>query len=414
MTRAPKFLLIFAVVASATTLDLSQWRYRKSIPLTPGTGLTVVDVDRDVYVGSATALADLLVIHDGKEVPFVIDTPVAEKPAAVPSEERLLDESVIPGLGLLFTIHLKRPVEHHAILLHTGEKNFRKRVRIETSQDGVEWALARSDGAIFNFSQDGREFSSMIVEYPVSTKPFVRVNIIGWMRTGDFGAAIVEHAESRQVAYEVFATLVPQVTEDAVTKSTVVTVDQGVSGLPVSRVLLQVLTLRFQRAAVIETSGDSKNWQYVGQQVIALARGPGFTEESLVLPVPGAQRFIRLRIYNRDDRPLQIGKLNLEGQVSEIKFLAPESGSYWLYYGNPAVIRPREYDLGAVIAHQTFREIKTPFNSPEVNPTYRPPASARKPWSEQHPAILYTVLGGAILALGIATLRFMSRLRTPA
>jgi hypothetical protein len=47
----------------------------------------------------------------------------------------------------------------------------------------------------------------------------------------------------------------------------------------------------------------------------------------------------------------------------------------------------------------------------ELNPAYRPPPPPKKPWSEQHPAILYTVLGGAVLALGIATFRFASRLR---
>jgi hypothetical protein len=404
MTRAPKFLLIFAMIASAAPLDLSAWKFRKTIPGTRRGALMVAELDRDVYIGSATALADLVVVNDGKEVPFVLETPAAEEAAPAPREERIFDESVVRGVGVQFIIHLKTPVEHHALLLHTGEKNFRRRVRIETSQDGVEWALARGDGAIFNFSQDGREFESNIVEYPVSTRPYLRVTIPGWMKTGDFTAAIVEHKEPQPPAYEVFSRLVPQIAEDPSTRSTLVTVDQGASGLPVSRMQVQVLTLRFQRAVVVETSGDGNNWQYSGQHVIA--------PESLALPVSGAQRWIRLRIYNRDDESVKIGKLILEGLVSRIKFLAPDEGPYWLYYGNPAASRAREYDLGAVLANGSFREVKTPFGNPENNPAYHPPAGPKKPWSEEHPAILYTVLGGAVLALGIATLRFAARLRT--
>ncbi len=47
----------------------------------------------------------------------------------------------------------------------------------------------------------------------------------------------------------------------------------------------------------------------------------------------------------------------------------------------------------------------------EPNPEYRPPATPDKPWSERHPVILYTVLGGAVLGLGAATLRFAAGLR---
>ena len=73
-----------------------------------------------------------------------------------------------------------------------------------------------------------------------------------------------------------------------------------------------------------------------------------------------------------------------------------------------------EYDLASVLARQSLPEHAWTLERQEPNPLYRPPTPPKKPWSEQHPAMLYTVLGGAVLALGIATLRFMARLRTPA
>jgi len=423
MTRAPEsllkygraggfacqFLLILAVVAAAAPRDLSAWKYRKLIPLTPGDGLSVVKLDRDVYIGSSNSVADLVIIRDGQEVPFLLSTPETEQ-AERQHSERLLNEAVLPGEGLQFTIHLKRPAEHNSILLHTDEQNFRHRVRIETSQDGVRWAIARNDGAIFNFSQDGREFSSTLVQYPVSTRPFLRVTIFGWTKMGAVTAAIVEHKEAQPAVYEVFSTLMPQIWEDSATKSTVATVDQGVAGLPVIRIRLETSSPQFQRAVAIESSDDGKQWQYLGQDVIARLPGPDFREESLELHTPGARRYLRLRIYNRDDQPVQIGHLTLEGLVREIRFLAPAQGSYWLYYGNPAASLP-EYDLRAVLARRSFHETASTLGAAEANPAYRPPPAPRKPWSEQHPAILYTVLAGAVLALGIATLRFAARLR---
>jgi hypothetical protein len=413
MNRASKFLLLFAVIASAAPLDLSAWKYRKRIPLTPGDGLSVVKLDREVYIGSSGAITDLRVIRDGAEVPFILTTREAQA-APESGPERLLDESVVPDAGLQFMIHLRKPGEHNSVLLQTDEKNFRRRVRIETSQDGVRWAIARDDGAIFNFSQDGREFSSTVVEYPVSTKPFIRVTIFGWTKKGSVTAAMVERSTGQPALYEVFSTLAPKVWEDSETKSTVATVDQGVSGLPVSRIRLETSSPQFQRAVTIETSDDGQQWQFLSQDVIARLPGADFKEESLEMRASGARRYLRLRIYNRDDQPLQIGRLTLEGLVSEIKLLAPADGPYWLYYGNAAATRLPEYDLSAVLARKSFREVAATLNAAEANPAYHAPAPPRKPWSEEHPAILYTVLGGAVLALGIATLRFMARLRTPA
>jgi hypothetical protein len=413
MNRAAKFLLIFAVFASAESVDLSAWKYRKQIQVTPGDGLAVVKLDREVYVGSSNWVADLIVIRNGQAVPFVLNTPETQQEPD-PLVEKLLDESVVPGTGLQFMIHMRRPTKHNSIQLRTDEKNFRHRVRIETSQDGVRWAVARNDGAIFNFSQDGRDFSSTVVEYPISTRPFLRVTIFGWTKTGAVTAAIVEQQESQPAVYEVFSTLVPQVWEDPATKSTVATVDQGVTGLPISRIRLETTSPQFQRAVTIETSDDGKLWQFLSQDVVARIPGPEFREESLEVRASGARRYLRVRIYNRDDQPLPIGRITLTGLVSEIKLLVPAEGPYWLYYGNSSATRLPEFDLSAVLARRSFRELSSTFGPAEPNPTYHPPIPPKKPWSEEHPAILYTVLGGAVLALGIATLRFMARLRTPA
>jgi hypothetical protein len=414
MTRAYSGLVIFALLASAAPLDLSAWKYRKKIPVTPGNGLAVVKLDREVYFETSNWAADLRVVRDSNEVPFVLTTLGERDERTVQPETNLLDRTVVPGVGLQFVVRLPRSAQHSSIELHTAQKNFRQRVRVETSQDGRLWAIARDDGAIFNFSQDGRELSSTLVEYPVSTRPFLRITVFGWNKTDMVESAIIGQVDSRPATFEVFATLVPQVWEDPKTKSTVATLDMGVSGLPVSRLRIETPSPQFQRAVTMETSDDGKAWQYLSQRAIARLPGPEFTEESLLLPAWGARRYLRVQIYNRDDQPIQVARIILEGLASEIKLLTPTAGDYWLYYGNPDVTHLPEYDLSEVLARKSFKKNPVALGSAEPNPLYHPPPVPQKPWSEQHPAILYTVLGGAVLALGIATLRFMMRLRRPA
>jgi hypothetical protein len=401
------------LIATAAPLDLSAWKYRKRIPLTPGDGLAVVKLDREVYIGSQFERNDIRVIRDEAEVPYVRDAPAMEDVDST-QPEKLLDMSVIGGPAVQFTVNAGRHL-HNQIRIRTSERNFRQRVRIEASGDNQHWAVLRSDGAIFDFTQDYRQFSSLDVEFPVSTKPFLRVTILGWNKIPSVLAAYVNRKLARPAEREVLATMSPSFVEDTKTQSTVATLDLGVEGLPIDRITFQVESKQFQRAVGVESSTNGSDWAFLAQGVIARLPGSDFTEEDLSVSIPEMyRRFLRIRIYDRDDQPLQIGRIQFEGLVRYIKFAASDAGNYWLYYGNSKVHAP-VYDLPDLLSRREhLSETRWLLGSAEVNPAYRAPAAPRKPWSEQHPAILYTVLGGAVLALGIATLRFMARMRTPA
>lgn len=416
MTRAPKFLLIFAMIACAAPINLSTWKYRKKIALTPGDGVAVVSLDREVYAAIGSRYYKMRVYRDNEEAPYVFRSSDRTVEDRMVAPEQIFDQAIVPNVGLEFTVHSRHGGAHNKIVIFTDLKNFRNRVRIETSQDGMHWSVARDDGAIFNFSQDGREFSSTRVEYPVSRRPFLRATIFGWTKNGSVTGASVDHNEQKPEVFEVYATATPQISEDPATKSTLVRVDLGLTGLPVNRLRLESASPQFQRAVGIETSDDRESWTFGGGGTIARLPGPEFTEESLLLLTGGGHRYFRLRVYNRDDKPIQIGRIQAEGPVYQVKFLAPTPGTYWLYYDGPEpeLAMMPEYDLGTVLARKTLPEHIWPLERQEPSPAYRAAALPRRPWSEQHPAILYTVLGGAVLALGIATLRFMARMRTPA
>lgn len=398
------------MIASAAPLDLSAWKYRKRIALTPGEGLAVVKLNREVYLGAEFDLDDLRVVRDGAEVPYVRETLGVEHDHVI-TPEKLFDLSVVDGPGVQFAMHIPR-IPHNRIRLQTDERNFRKRVRIEASADNQHWATLRSDGAIFDFTQDGRQFSSLTVDFPVSTKPYLRVTILGWDKIAYVQGAYVDYDVRRPALRETLATVTPQIAENAKEQSTIATLDIGAEGLPVDRIVLEISSPQFQRAVGVEVSRDAKDWSYLSQGVIARLPGKGFTEEWLALSIPQTnRRFLRLRIYNRDDQPIQIGSIRLEGLIRRIKFLASAAGDYWLYYGNPKVHAPH-YDLPMLLSRlENTDGIPWAIAPAETNPSYRPPPPPRKPWSEQHPAILYAVLGGAVLALGIATFRFAWRLR---
>jgi len=119
------FLLLFAVLANAATLDLSAWQYRKRIPLTPGDGLAVAKLDRDVYFGAASDLSDLRVLRDGVEVPFGLRTLLRTGEDDMRLPERILDMSVIDSSRIQFTVHVPL-TRKDRIRLDVRQQNFDK------------------------------------------------------------------------------------------------------------------------------------------------------------------------------------------------------------------------------------------------------------------------------------------------
>ena len=412
MIRAPKFLLIFAMIASAASLDLSAWKYRKRIALTLGDGFAVVKLDREIFIGARNTLADVRIVRDGEEIPSVIHYDAVGN-LTLPSL-KIVDKGIVEGKGVQFTLIASGA--HDRVFIATKKHNFWQTVVIEASQDNKHWATLRSDGLIFDASQDGRAFRVMDVPYPVSTRRFLRVTVLGWMDLDAVESAGLDLASPLALdVMEMLSSITPVVTEDAATQSTLLTVDQGVSGLPIDQLHITSTTPAFHRAVTVEVSDDGKLWSSPAHGLfVRRVHNSGFSEESLTVPLflDSGSRYQRVRVYNRDDQPLQFGPVQCEGRVRLIKFRAPASGNYWLYYGNPGAVTQPVYDLGKTLSWQEqLAKTAVPLGPAELNPAYRPPLPPRKPWSEQHPAILYTVLGGAVLALGIATFRFAVRLR---
>ena len=398
------------MLASAAPLDLSAWKYRKRIPLTPGDELAVVKLDREVYKDAQGTFVDLRVVRDGEEVPWVLDYRFGDSFHV--DSTKMVDKSIADGRNLRFTMVASSP--HNSVTIGVRRHNFRQTVIIEASQDGEHWDTLRSDGAIVDFLQDGRELQSTDVPYPVSTRRFLRITILGWIDLDAIHSAALSLVGPPPTdRWETLSTVAPEVHEDPKTRSSILTIDQG-QWLPVTRLRISTTTLAFHRGVTVDTSDDGVHWKTCCDRVIRRVQDPDFSDETLDLSIYGnkGSRYQRLRVYNGNNRPLQFGPVRCEGRIGLLKFRASTAGTYWLYYGNPAEMMSPEYDLGKTLSSkdQLAKDAITPAPA-ELNPGYHPPPTPKKPWSEQHPAILYTVLGGAVLALGIATFRFAARLR---
>jgi len=409
MTRRLLSLLLFSVPAMQA-LDTTRWQSQAAIQVPPGSaGIATVKLTREIYVRSRAGLADLRVVRGGDEVPYLIDV----RRGTVEFREiepPVINQSVAPGRGLQLTLDLGSHFKHSRVRLSTGETNFKQKVRIETGDDGRSWAIVRADGYIFDFSQGDRHMAMLTVDYPASTMRYVRVTVFGWMKTDAVRQAWAAYRNEIPAERDVMDTVVPQQSQDPETKSSLLLIDLKQAGVPYDRVRLESESSHYYRAAELETSKDGKDWRFAASGTIFQtasepSSGLAFGERH--------ERYLRLRIFNGDDKPVPVQSVVIEVTARLLKFaLASGAAPFYLFTGNPDA-KPPSYDFGAILAREAPQpEVGAVLIAPAANPGYRPPPPPVKPWSERYPQLLYGTLAAAILVMGYVTVRFLMKVKS--
>ena len=393
-----------AVFVLLGAFEPARWKYRSAVAIPSGAELLSIRLTRAIYSRSAPGLPDLRIVCDTSEVPYVLEA----RTGSVEEHERnaeIINKEVAPGAGLRLTLDLGVASKHSRIRLRTPERNFRELVRIETSDDNRSWAIVRDDASIFRFYQDGRSADLLTVDYPVSTRRYVRVSVPGWNESGSISGVFVAFREVRLPELEVMASLNPKAIEEPNTKSTRYEMDLGVEGLPHDRLRVETGESFYHRAVELETSTYGKKWSRLGSGV--LYRLPGDSADSITFPETH-DRYLRLRVFNEDNRPIQLGLVHVATVVRYVTFQAETELPHWLFYGNPEADRPL-YDLGMILARRSVEPVQVAARAPESNPNYQPLPEPGKPWTDRYPALLYTILGAAVLAMGYVTVRFLRK-----
>jgi len=404
MTKLVLSLLALASLGRAD-FDAARWRLRKPIRLTANVPLSSVRIDSEIFRGSPEQLDDVRVVRDAAEVPYVLQTLYGQR-GDREFQPAISNQSVTPD-GVQATLDLGARAQHNRLRIATRRVNFKQRVRIETSDDAQHWAVAREDGFIFDFSEGDRHAAVLTVEYPLSTRRYVRVTIMGWTSPADLTSAFLTYHSETAGVRDVLATVTPAAVENPKEQTSTWTADIGFAGLPHDQVQVEIGAGLFYRTVEIESSRDAKSWLYVGQAAISRTAD----HESLTLSFPEQwERYLRLRVHDGDSAPLQARRFAFSAYRRVLKFPASAPGQYWIYYGNPSAKRP-SYDFAQVMP-AAVQAADAALGAEDANPAYRPPEEPQKPWTDRHPQVLYVVLGLAVLGMGFVAVRFLMRVRT--
>ncbi len=379
-----------------------------------GAGRVAFTLDRDVYEQARADLGDLRIFDDaGAQVPFLLQRALKEAEGA-PRYPEVSNRSFARGEKASVTLDFKNPLLKDELHLSLSGENFRRRVTVEgRSRRDPGWTTLTDDAYVFaipgpvparhevvRLPENNFQVLRVTVHHDVDDLPRIEI-VDAWVRP-----------EPRRRPREVV--LSPKVvrSEDTQARETRFLLDLGARHQPFLGLQVEARDPRFFRGVVIDArvepvgpaSADELAWQYVADGMLYRTAEPdGGAGDSLRMDVSGRARVLRLTVKNRDDKPLDVLVVTVFVPVERVAFEAAPGRTYKLTYGNAALVAP-VYDLARTAGDPSLWAARAE-EARLGEPVRAALPLAARPWTEQHPALLWGGLLSVVALMAAVTWR---------
>lgn len=430
---AVTFVVGLAGASSAGEFRIARWPYMAPITLENIRQKKVVEcaLTPEVYDVARPDLWDLRVGgENGEETGYLLRR-AAGSAQEVPITVTLYNRSYVPGKQSSITADFGSKIIKNRISVKTPGTNFRRKVRVEASDDGESWASISRDSYLFRIGGSDGAYDKEVVGIPENNQRYLRITVF----RGDEDPDVVEIEDvkaSRLVKIAAETVQVPIVSAKTETKkrATDILLDLGFKNLPLHTVNVDFSDEDFFRNVTVEGRNretlvvrtpveDSPAmektvkvpWHQVTKSKIYRFSSGGAAEQSLSLKLKGTRyRYLRIRIRNDDNLPLHFTAARVERLVERIAFPAKTEARLSLYLGNPKTRKP-SYDVGHYLDRMREQGVyEAALGKVEQNPRYRK-VEKTVPWSERHKGIIWVALLVMLAALGLLVYRIAASAR---
>ena len=359
-----------------------------------------------VYQHARPGLADLRVLDEaGREVPFFIHVP-----RGVHRQEwrdvRVLEASFLPGAHTQVILDTGTPVApHNSIELSIRETDFFAWVEVAASDDASTWRILSERLPLYRFAAEGHTGRQML-KYAPSNSRYLRLRLL----KGDSALSVSGARASQEIVEEPErVTLVAHLTpaEKLPERHSGWQADFGAGAPPVSAAVFTATEPEFHRPVRITASHNGTAWHGAGSgEIYRLRRPTGVRENLWVTFDETQQRYLRVEVFNRNDPPLASLAVEFRGLPRRIVFRQEPGRTYRLIYGYDKA-RATAYELARLVAPAEISTAVAGSLGEEAPMPGHPRPLPPPPWTERHPALLWTSLGIAVLILGWLAIRSM-------
>jgi hypothetical protein len=405
------------VLIVAASPEQRYFRYESPLaaPLAQ-TGQTCVVLDAAIFAHAERGLADLRVYANGTETPYALDA--AETTESIPQTVQPLNAGVRGG-HTVFDAQIPQ-APYRDLQLDLDAHDFLAAVTVSGSraQDARE-TTRLGEYTIFDFTHQklGR---STVLHLPVSDFPVLHFSIAGPIKPEEVQGLSAARVRKVQAAYLTVAESTHAALKDRASQF-VFTVPAHV---PVDRVVFVPgpVPPQFSRSVSITVEpvippvdpNALGIYSSVGGgnllRIHSVHNGRRIDEENLIVDAPHIEgdgdRKWTIRVENGDDAPIAFKDVRLEMRVRKLCFDGVAGASYSLFYGDSALPPPR-YDYATLFAEQDNAQ-QAALGAETLNANFVARPDTR-PFTEQHPALLWIALLLVIVVLGLVALRSVKR-----
>jgi hypothetical protein len=417
-------VLLTGMINNVFALDLTQWKYQAAVTVEEGTGqYCKLTLTPDIYNVARSDLGDIrLVDADGEQIPYVLAKPkdITEKQNYKPE---VINRSTGVGKTAMITLDFGKQVIKNSIEVETGGNNFRRAVRVEGSNDNIDFFTLVENAYVFAVSFD-RRFEQ--IDLPSNDYRYLRITVRP-MATEEKSPAINEVrafkiGESPTERQAVKMTPIDH-SENEENNSSIYIYDFAYCRLPVSEIELDIADDSFYRYVTIagrdaekrQVKIDSEDnrqrfkevevrWErIINGTIYRYIAADGQKRESLILRIPSGRsvyRYIKIIISNYDDKPVILNSASANMTAHKIIFEKKDNAELILYVGSESVRAP-QYDLARMLSNPLQVEaLVAKLSGITSNPLYGQAEEKLAAWTERHKVLLLIVMVIVVLVLG--------------
>ena len=366
----------------------------------------------EVFGEARTDLADLrLRDAGGREVPYALRVRrTRQEQQSLEARQFNRGQQADRSFELSLDLGQDR-AEHNLIEIVAKGDDFRRRARVEGSDDGRDWRLLTEDWLVHFPVRDRPPVDSNRVTYPPCRYRYLRVQIHPDRSlphdSADISSVRVFHTVNIPGEYRTLPAVLGLREPDKTLygPGSAWSIDLGADSVPCEMLRLEIDDDGFTRHYDLEAAEPGGVIRSITDG--DLRRPPGRKHEPIEIHfAETTAHFLKLRVTDHRNPPLDLKGVQYTSPAREL--VLARRNIAWplrLYVGNPRAAEPH-YDFAAGLA-----EVLSPapnraaIGPPTANPTYRPEP---KPWTDRWPWAIYVVLGTASLVL-LALLGLLAR-----
>ena len=399
--RLAILLALLATPAAASDLNPAYFSNVRDVRIAHPEKQNYLVVDAELWDKGSTSLGDLrLVTPSGTEIPYVMVVKTGSS-STRETEVKVLQLGTVRG-ATDFVLDVSAVPEYDQVELRLVAVDFIAHATVE-GRDNLTRPPVTLLGTytLYNFA---REFlgSNSTLKLPRSRFRYLHIHIDGGVKPDEVLGATVADIEEQKTQW---TALDVQLKIDQDGKRTVLTWD-AIADVPVDRVVLLVdpADVNFRRDVQVTAQSNM-----VGRGEIHRIRmkrsGREVDSEDLTLSLGGihAPRY-KLTVENGDDPPLHILGVQVYSTERRVYFDPRGNSTLRLYYGDDHLAAPT-YDYAKLFQEpQDEAALRAEMGPGTHNFAYTGRPDER-PWTDQHPAVLWTAMILAVAGLGAVALR---------